>query len=162
MLKRKPRNVAHCSGAARERRDRVEAEPQHLAQRVLRDARVALLAHERDRDLREADPDRHPAQEAVALGHRQQRVERLAVHQAEVAGLDGEVEAREAAERAVEAARGDALERGLPQPLLAHGVDDVDPLAPALEHLRDHLGRVLQVAVEHHDHVAGRVLEARR
>ena len=41
-----------------------------------------------------------------------------AVHQPEVAGLDGEVEARQAAEDAVEAARGDALERRLPQPLL--------------------------------------------
>ena len=45
-------------------------EPQHLAQRVLGHARVALLAHERHGDLREADPHRHPAQEAVALGHR--------------------------------------------------------------------------------------------
>ena len=44
-------------------------------------------------------------------------MQRLAVHQAEVAGLDGEVEAREAAEGAVEAARGDALEGRLPQPL---------------------------------------------
>ena len=105
MLKMKPRNVAHCSGALENDVIASKREAQHLAQRVLGDAGVALLAHERDRGLREADPDRHAAQEAVALGHREQRVERLAVHQAEVAGLDGEVEAREAAEGAVEAAR---------------------------------------------------------
>src|SRR3954451_20109409 len=144
---------------AREGRDRVEAEPQHPAQRVLGDAGVALLAHERDRDLGEADPDRHATQEAVALGHGEQRIERPAVHQAEVARLDGEVEPGQAAEGAVEAARGDALERALPQSLLADGVDDVDPVAPAREHFRDHLGRVLEVAVEHHDHVTAGVLE---
>ena len=95
-----------------------------------------------------------PRRKRLRSGIASSASQRLAVHQAEVAGLDGEVEAREAAEGAVEAARGDALEGRLPQPLLAHGVDDVDPLAPALEHLRDHLGRVLEVAVEHHDHVA--------
>ena len=94
MLKMKPRNVAHCSGALENDVIASKREAQHLAQRVLGHAGVALLAHERHRGLREADPDRHAAQEAVALGHRQQRVERLAVHQAEVAGLDGEVEAR--------------------------------------------------------------------
>ena len=100
-----------------------------------------------------------PRRKRLRSGIASSASQRLAVHQAEVAGLDGEVEAREAAEGAVEAARGDALEGGLPQPLLAHGVDDVDALAPALEHLRDHLRRVLQVAVEHHDHVAAGVLE---
>ena len=47
-----------------------------------------------------------------------------------------------------------------PSRALAHGVDDVGALAPALDHLEDQLGRVLQVGVDHRDDVAGGVLQA--
>ena len=144
----------------RERRDRVEREAQHLREGELRPAARAGLAAVGDGGLREADPDRHAAQEPVALGHREQRVERGAVHQAEVARVDRELDPRDLREQAVEPARGGDLEARLPRARLAHGVDDVGAAAPRLEHLADQLGRVLEVAVDHHHDVAAGVLQA--
>src|SRR5438552_3268045 len=53
------------------------------------------------------------------------------------------------------------LERGLARAVLAHGVHHLGALTPAGDHVRDQLGGVLQVCVEHHHHVAARVLEPR-
>ena len=47
-----------------------------------------------------------------------------------------------------------------PLALLAHHVDDVGAVLPRRDHVRDQLGRVLEVGVEHRDGVAARVLEA--
>ncbi len=144
----------------RERRDRVEREAQHLREGELRPPAGARLAAVGDGGLREADPDRHAAQEAVALRHRQQRVERRAVHQPEVAGVVRELDPRDLGEHAVEPARGGDLEARLPRARGAHGVHDVGAAPPRLEHLADQLRRVLEVAVDHHHDVAARVLEA--
>ena len=140
--------------------DRVERETEHLAQRVLglaRGARVALVG---DGGLGEADPDGHAAQKARALGHRQQRIQGAAVEQAEVAGVRLEVHLGELVEELVEPGGGGELERGLALALLAHGVDDVGAGAPALDHLEDQLGGVLQVGVNHRHDVTGGMLEA--
>ena len=95
----------------REARDRVEGEAQHPRGRELARAAGARRAPVGHRGLREADPDGHPAQEAVALGHREQRVERRAVHQPEVARVVRELDPRELGEQAVEPARAGELER---------------------------------------------------
>ena len=120
-------------------------------------ARVALVG---DGGLREADPHGHAAQEARALGHRQQRVQRAAVEQAEVAGVGLEVDLGELVEQLVEPRGGGELEGGLALALLAHRVDDVGALAPLGDHVGDQLRRVLQVGVDHRDDVADGVLEA--
>ncbi len=120
-------------------------------------AGVALVG---DGRLGEADPDGHAAQEARALGHRQQRVQRAAVEQAEVAGVRLEVDLGELVEQLVEPRGGGELEGGLALALLAHRVDDVGALAPLGDHLGDQLRRVLQVGVDHRDDVADRVLQA--
>ena len=129
------------------------------AERELGLAAAARLAAVGDRGLGEADPDGHAAQEAVALGHREQRVERRAVHQPEVARVVRELDPRELGEQAVEPARAGELEPRLALARLAHRVDDVGAAAPGVEHLRDQLGRVLEVAVDHHHDVAARVLQ---
>src|SRR2546430_6917656 len=49
---------------------------------------------------------------------------------------------------AVEQCRGSELETRLPLALGARGIDDVDAVAPAVEHRRDQLRRVLQVGVD--------------
>jgi hypothetical protein len=146
----------------RERRDRIQGEAQHLAQRVLRRARVPRGARVRDGGLGEPDPDGHPAQVAVALAQGQQRVERAPVEQPEVAGVLGQLHVGDLGDQAVEHAGGAALEAGLALALGAHGIDHVGPGAPAVEHLEDDLGRVLEVGVHHHHGVARRVVEARR
>ena len=158
--KSKPEVGRELQRQVRERGDRVEREAQHLAQRVLRLAGVAGVALVVDGRLREADPDGHAAQEAVALAHRQQRVQRAAVEQPEVARVGLEVDLRELAEEPVEPRRGGELEGGLALALLAHHVDDVGALAPLGDHVGDQLGRVLQVGVDHRDGVADGVLEA--
>ena len=94
----------------RERRDRVEAEADHLPRRVLRLARETRIAVVLDRLLAIADPARHPADEAVALAHRVERVERVAIEQPEVAGVGLDRDLRQARDEPVEPARGEQLE----------------------------------------------------
>ncbi len=106
-----------------------------------------------------ADPDGHPAQEAVALAHRQQRVERAAVEQPEVARVVLELDLGELVEQPVEPAGGAELEARLAGALLADRVDDVTARPPVVEHRLDQLRRVLEVGVEHHHGVAGGVVE---
>ncbi len=146
----------------REARDRVEREADHLAQRELRLPGGAGGALVGDGGLGEADPDRHAAQETGALRHRQQRVERAPVHQAEVARVHGQLELGQARHQPVEDVRGVELELGLPLAALAHGVDDVGALAPARDHVDDQLRRVLQVGVDHRDRVPAGVLQTGR
>ena len=45
---------------------------------------------------------------------------------------------------------------------MAHRVHAVGAAAPLADHLPDQLRRILQVSVDHHDDITGRVLEARR
>ena len=120
---------------------------------------MARVARVGDRRLGEPDPDGHAAQEAVALGYREDRVERLAVHQPEVAGVLLQVEPRYPREEAIEPARRRQLEPGLPGAVVPHPVDHVRALAPVLEHFRDQLRRILEVAVNHHDRIPARVLK---
>ena len=120
-------------------------------------ARVALVG---DGGLGEPHPHGHAAQKARALGHRQQRVERAAVEQAKVAGVGLEVDLGELVEQLVEPRGGGELESGLALARAAHRVDDVGARAPAVDHLDDQLGRVLQVGVDHRDHVAAGVLQS--
>ena len=155
----KPSSVASCSGRCENDEIASSEKRSILRERVLRLAGVARVAVVGDGGLRVADPHGHAAQEAVALAHRQQRVERRAVEQAEVARVVLQLDLGELVEQPVEPARGRELEARLALALLAHGVDDVAAGAPVIEHLRDQLGRVLQVGVEHHDGVAAGVVE---
>ena len=72
-----------------ERGQCVEGELHHALQAVLRVPVVAGVALVSNRVLAEAHPHAHAAQEAVALAHRPQRVQRGAVHEPEVAALGG-------------------------------------------------------------------------
>ena len=144
----------------RERRDAVEREAQHAADRVLRLAGAASSAVVLDDVAAEADPRAHPAQEARALAQLQERVERRAVEEAEVAGVGLKVDLGEAAHEGVEPARGGELEARLALAHPAPGDDDVGAVAPPLDQLGDQLGWVLEVAVDHHDRVPARVVQA--
>src|ERR1700755_1342946 len=110
-------------GSLREGRDRVEREAQHLRQRVLGLAGVARVAAIGHRGLAVADPNRHASQESVALAHRQERVERAAIEQPEVARIVLKLDLSQFVEQAIEPARGGELEARLALALLAHGVD---------------------------------------
>src|SRR2546425_568172 len=85
-----------------------------------------------------------PAEKEIALGHGVERVDPLPIHQREVTRVGGNLHVAESAEEPVEGLVGEAQKRrGLALDALA--VDDLVPLAPLLEELRDDLGRVLQV-----------------
>ncbi len=123
---RKPSSIASCSGRC-EKEEIASSEKRSIfGQRVLGLAGVAGVAAVGHRGLAVADPDGHAAQEAVALAHRQQRVERPAVEQAEVARVVLELDLGELVEQGVEPPRGGQLEARLALAVLAHGVDDVD------------------------------------
>ncbi len=57
---------------------------------------------ERHDGLAEADPGEHAAHEAVALRHGEEGVERLAVDEAEIADVAGNLDVAELAQQAIE------------------------------------------------------------
>ena len=146
----------------RERRHPVEREADHPPERELRLPGAAGGAVVLDDVAPEPDPRAHPAQEAGALAHAQQGVQRRAVEQPEVARVRLELDLGETAHDRVEPACGGELHARLALAHAALGDHDVRAVAPALDHVGDQLGRVLQVAVEHRDGVAARVVEAGR
>jgi hypothetical protein len=145
----------------REGDDPVEPELDERSPRVLRPAAGARRAVVRQPRLPEPGPAAQPAQEARPLRQRDQHVDHAPVEQAEVAGVERDVDLRRAPQQPVE----ERVRAAQQQPLLPvppHAVDDVEAGAPAGEHLRQELGRVLQVAVEQRDDLAARLLEAGR
>ncbi len=62
-------------------------------------SRKALVTVVGERYLPETDPGDHTADEARLLWHGEQRVERPAAHQPEVAGIEGYVDLRRAREK---------------------------------------------------------------
>jgi hypothetical protein len=160
---------AHRGGADAEQRPEAQgevAEPDDAVERqvheppegVLGGAAGARIAVVRERGLAKAGPRAQPAHEPVALAHAHHDVGHAAIHQAEVAAVERNVEPRQHPQQPVEQLIGDALDPGL-LTRAAHRVDHVPPLAPHPDELGHQLRRILQVAV-HDDHgVARRVLE---
>ena len=88
-------------------------------------------------------------------------LDHAAVHQAEVAAVERDVQVADRVPEPVEAGVAQPLEETF-LPMAANPVDDVIPLLPDADELRDHLGRVLQVAVHQHDGLAARVIDPGR
>src|SRR5262249_34636024 len=124
--------------------DAVGREPEHLAQRVLRLTCIALVAVKRDADLAVADPAEHAAHIAVGLAHRAKGIDSTPVDETEVADVERDVDVADPPEHAVEERRRRALERSVALAALAHGVDDVVPVAPASGELERHFGWILE------------------
>ena len=151
--------------AQRRRREaghRVEGEAHHLAERIVGLAGVALGAIIGKRHLPEADPGNHAADEARLFGQRQQRIERAAAHQAEVAGVQRDRRIGDAIEHAVEGGGGGFLEDRLAVALAAHRIDDVRLLRRHRRaHVGEQFGRVLQIGVDDEDLLARTQVEPR-
>ena len=75
----------------RERGQRVEGEAEHAAERIIAGAAGARRAVISERDLAQADPAHHAANEALLLRHGVQNVKDLAAHQPEITGVDRHV-----------------------------------------------------------------------
>ncbi len=109
--------------------------------------------------LAEADKRPQAADEALLLGQVRQHIHDLAVHQAEIAAVQGNIQVADGPHQPIESCVGQAFE----QPFLAFGadrVDDVVALPPEVDELAEHLGRILQVAVHDDDAPSARVLDA--
>ena len=111
--------------------------------------------------LAEAGPAHEPTHEPVALRHRSQRLDYATVHQPEVAGVERDARLGEAIEQPVERVRRRELEWRLTVARHALAIRDVVALAPPLHHLRNDIGRILQIRVDEHHRIASRVLEPR-
>ena len=134
---------------------------QHLFERVLGLARSAFGTVILDANLLEANPTDKPAQEAATFRQVLELVHHAAVHEAEVAGIGRNFDARELADDTVEAERGKTLEDGFALALVPLRVDDLVALAPLCEHFVDEAWRVLQVAVDNHHRIADCMVEPR-
>ena len=97
--------------------------------------------------LPEAEPGDHAAHEAVLLRHLAQRVEHLAVDQAEVADVGRDADRGYAVEYPIEQMSSGALEPAFAGARQAARIDDVVALLPFGDQLLDDFGRVLQVGV---------------
>ena len=144
----------------REARDQVEVEPDQAVERVVRHARMPLLVL-------------HPDLRRIAgktVGQRgNERVDRPAPHdrvddrpavRAQHAALVRHLDARGFFPHEIDQPRGILAEkRVLPvEPVSAHVVE---ARVDFLQQLRNFLGRILQVGVERHDHVAAHAFERR-
>jgi hypothetical protein len=129
----------------------VRAKLDQLPQRVLGFAALPLLTNELDARLSKADPAEHAADVPVGFPHRPERLESSTVHESEVADINRDFGIGQPAEKAVEQRRAHLATSGLTLAGFPHRVDDVEPLAPSLNHRENNLGRVLEIAV-HYDH----------
>jgi hypothetical protein len=112
-------------------------------------------------DLVETYPAADPSDEPIALGHRGEQIDNPAVHDAEIAGVQRDVNIRDALDQAIKASvRGTVQEPFLA--MLANRKDHVVSLLPLRNKLRHDLRRVLEIAVHHDNGSTGCVVEPGR
>jgi hypothetical protein len=107
-----------------------------------------------------SDPRHHAAQEPLAFAQVPERLDRIARHQAEVAGARREIPVHERAHDPVERRRGGDLEDGFAVAFRALGIRGVVAFAVLREYVDDDLRRILEIGVHDHDRVARHVIEA--
>lgn len=145
----------------------LEAEADHavhrianqLSQSLLGFAVGAFLAVVEDAGLLEAQPASQAGDETVAFGELVEFIDDAAIHQAEDAGIGCAGQIGDAAEDRIEKAKADAACAGFAA-RLALSEDDLAALLPGVDHVRDHFGRVLKIAVDKDDAIAARVVDA--
>ena len=142
--------------------DRVGRKSHHPYPAVLAATRGSRGRRIRHARLGEADPAEHATQVAIRFPHRSNGGQSLAIDQSEVAGTAGNVDVGQSTEKPVEPACSPVLEDRLAHSLRHHAVDDLVALLPASYELRDHFGRVLEIAVHRDDGVAAGEVEPRR
>src|SRR5687768_4620896 len=135
----------------RKRNDSVHREVNHLRERILALTCLTRRARVMKRNLAEAGPTHHAAQEPRALGHRIDHVYHFAIDQTEVTRVERHLRFRQTIDQTVEDLGGPEFETAFPFALVADAVNDFVSFAPELDHLRDYFGWVLQVCIDDHD-----------
>ena len=149
-----------------ERRDReaghgVDGQQDHPAQRVMRRAGGPGLPVVGEGGLAQAYPAHHSAHEAVAFRHRVEVIHGSAVHQSEIAAVEGDVDLDDGSEHAVERGGAGAFEPRLARPAAPLAIDHVEALVHLEHESAEQFGRILEVGVEDEDAPAAAELEAR-
>ena len=137
----------------------VVGQADEFAEGVLGGAGVPRGAFVLDADLFVPDPGPQAADKAVALGEAEHVADDAPPHDAEVAGVERNLDGGHGTEEAVEGEVGETLE----EPLLARLADaegDVGAVIDGGEQQADRLGGVLQVAVDDGDEVSRGEFEA--
>lgn len=86
--------------------------------------------------------------------HGGHRVDHLAIHQTEIAGVELDVEFGEAADQAVEDARRPQFETCFAVTFATDRMYDVSAGSPFADEIGHHLGGILKVGIDHHDGIA--------
>ena len=153
--------MTSLKGGAAEAHQTVDGQGRELPQGVLGPARLAGVAIVIEADLPESEEAAEPANEPTTLREPVERVDDPAIHQAEIAAIERDVEVADQAQ--------DSVERKVSQPLEealfaapADGVHDVVAIPPQPEKLRQQFRGVLQIAVHHDDGLSSGMLEPRR
>ena len=102
--------------------------------------------------LPEPDPRHHPTNEPRLFGQAEERVERPARHQPEIACVERDRRVGDPVEHAIESRRRRAFEHRLAIALAADGIDDIGLLiAHRRAHVGEQFGRILQIGVDDED-----------
>ena len=142
--------------------DALARQVEHVEAVRLRFSRETRRTDHRQPDRLETDPGEQTPDEAVALLHRADRLVDFPVHQAKVTGVAGDLVAGELGRQPVEQPRVHRADRAGATALGDHSVYVLVALFPLADHLRDELGRVLQVGGHEHDGVGVDHIEAGR
>ena len=98
-----------------------------------------------DANLLIADPGGHPPQEAVLFAHAAHDVDDLSIQEAEVAGVERDIDVGNPVDHPVKKRSGSLLEPGFAVPFAANGVDDFVPFPPFRDQLQNRFRRILKI-----------------
>ncbi len=126
----------------------------HLAKRIMGLASKPGVAIIGNRRLAQTDPAHHAADEAVALGHGIEMVERAPAHQPEIADIGRDLDIRQLVQQGVEGGRTLDLEPPLARPDATLRVYDVNPFVHLRRQLAEKFRRILKVGIENENPVA--------
>src|SRR5262245_26165239 len=122
---------------------------------------MASSAFVANADLAKADEAAQPAHEALTFRQIFKGIHRPAIHQAEVAAVQRNVDI---ADRAQDTIKG-GIRQALDQSFFsfgANGIDDIVSFSPGLNQLLDDFGRILQIAIHDDDGPTTGLIDSRR
>ena len=155
-----PRYVTIRRGRALKAHESINREREELPERVFWTAGAAFRPVVFQADLPKANERTQAAHEPHTLRQSLHGVDDATIHEAEIAGVERNVDVGNRTQQAIEDAIRDCLER-VPCAAPAHREDDVASLAPQTDEIGDDLRWILQVAVHDDDGSTLRVINAR-
>ena len=136
------------------RENGVQGQAGHLAQGIFRLTAYPLGLVIRQDDAAVAHPGDHAAQETMELWHGFQGIHSLTAEATKIRRAGDDLRAADAVQEAVKSRGGELLEGRGREILSPLRLDNIIALAVQLDHLNDHLRRVLTISIHRDDKVA--------